>query len=180
MSNSGRPLTNLEHVALAHLWRTGSMTAHELRLAFAESSAGRYSGSAGAIYPLVKRLSARGLVKGKPDHNGAQKKVLFEITKAGRNAVQEWMFDMKPPAIFPDDPLRTRFQYAYLLSNKQRRDWFSAARNAIDLLEASIKSEYALDEYQSVTDQHVARGAIGANAARRHWLEKGVKILRGI
>ncbi len=176
MSNSKRTLTNLESVALAHLWRTGAMTAHELRVAFADSSAGRYSGSAGAIYPLVRRLEAAGYVRGREDANGAQKKKLYDITKAGRKAVEDWIFAMAPAEMFPDDPIRTRFQYAYLLGKKDRSRWLAAAKDAVDHLDASVKSEYALDEYQSASDQHVLRGILATNRVRRRWLTQAQDI----
>lgn len=170
MSNANRDLTNLENVALAHIWRKGATTAHELRVAFAESSAGRYSGSAGAIYPLVKRLEAAGYVRGRASANGAQKKKLYKITKAGQNAVEKWIFDMAPAEMFPDDPVRTRFQYLHLLANDDQTRWFASAKSAVTESNKSVEAEYALDEYQSASDQHVLRSVRAMNRVRRQWL----------
>lgn len=170
MSNSKRALTNLESVALAHIWRHGAMTAHELRVAFAESSAGRYSGSAGAIYPLVKRLDGAGYIRGRSDSNGAQKKKVYEITKAGQSAVEDWIFSMTPIAMFPDDPIRTRFQYVHLLGKKDRKRWLSEAKEAVEYLDDIVKFEYASNEYQSASDQHILRGVLAVNRVRRRWL----------
>ena len=176
MSNANRGLTNLENVALAHIWRNGATTAHELRVAFADSSAGRYSGSAGAIYPLVKRLEAAGFVRGRAAANGAQKKKLYKITKAGQKAVENWIFAMAPADMFPDDPIRTRFQYAYLLNKADRARWLAAAKDAVDALDASVKSEYAADDYQSASDQHVLRGVLAMNRVRRRWLQDAAEL----
>lgn len=170
MSNADRDLTNLENVALAHIWRKGATTAHELRVAFAESSAGRYSGSAGAIYPLVKRLEAAGYVRARASSNGAQKKKLYNITKAGRNAVEKWIFDMPAADMFPDDPVRTRFQYLHLLARNDQARWFEAAKSAVTESNKAVEAEYTLDEYQSASDQHVLRSVLAMNRVRRRWL----------
>lgn len=171
MSNANRALTNLENVALAHIWRNGAMTAHELRIAFSDSSAGRYSGSAGAIYPLVKRMEAAGLVRARAAANGAQKKKLYTVTRAGKQAVERWIFDMAPADIFPDDPIRTRFQYLHLLGGDDRARWLASAKAAVTQLDASVKAEYALEEYQSASDQHVLRSVLAINNLRRRWLQ---------
>lgn len=171
MSNTDRSLTNLENVALAHIWRNGATTAHELRVAFAGSSAGRYSGSAGAIYPLVKRLEAAGYVRAHDAANGAQKKKLYAITRAGKRAVEQWLFAMAPADIFPDDPVRTRFQYLHLLGGDERARWLASAKSAVTQSDMSVKAEYALDEYQSTSDQHVLRGVRAMNKLRRRWLQ---------
>ncbi|MEO1252047.1 MAG: helix-turn-helix transcriptional regulator [Pseudomonadota bacterium] len=172
-----RDLTNLEAVALAHLQKMGPSTAHELRIEFASSSAGRYSGSAGAIYPLVKRLEKAGYLKGAPDRKGAQRRTLFELTAKGRRAVRSWILSMKPSEIFPDDPLRTRFQYIAQLPPAARARWFVEARRALDRLDATIRAEYESQSLQSEVDQLVMDGALDANKQRRRWLMRAEETL---
>ncbi len=175
-----RALTNLENVALAHLWRLGSCTAHELRQAFASSSAGRYSGSPGAIYPLMKRLEGAELVISKPDANGAQKKRVYSITRSGRRAVKGWMNELEARSIFPDDPLRTRFQYLKLLTRKERIEWINSALEALDRQDALTRLEYQSDEYQNPIDQYILDGILKTNRLRRSWLSRAADIVQEI
>ena len=172
-----RPLTNLECVALAHIGRGEPCTRHELRLAFEQSAAGRYSGSAGAIYPLVSRLEAAGLISSKSAANGEQKKRLYSITNHGREAVRKWMFDLDPRQTFADDPLKTRLQYLMYFTAEGRRRWIDAAIDSLGAQDAEIRYEYenadALTEY----DQYVLKGVLAANRLRRKWLEDAKKII---
>lgn len=163
-------LTNLECVALARLWRFGRCTAHQLRSAFAGSTAGRYSGSAGAIYPLMKRLEQSGYIRSAAARNGAQKKRLFSILKKGKRAVIAWMKSMPPPEIFPDDPLRTRVQYLDFLPRGEQERWRQDALNALDALDGAVLAEYESIPDRTALDDQVRDGVLDANRQRRRWV----------
>ena len=103
-------LTELEHCVLGVIWRDGPVTAYEIASLFAKSLSPYWSGSAGAIYPVVQRLRRRRLVAGRRrSWNGTQKTILTP-TKKGIETLRKWL---TPP--LPDtagatthDPLRTR------------------------------------------------------------------------
>ncbi len=50
-----------------------------------------WAASYGQIYPELKRLAQRGLVVGSDDPQGGRKRTVYEITKAGREALAEWL-----------------------------------------------------------------------------------------
>lgn len=165
-----RRLTNLENVALAQLGKIGPVTAYQVRKAFAQSSSGRYSGSAGAIYPLLRRLENDGLVRAAKSANGDQEKQLYSLTRAGRRAVKAWLFDLEPEEIFPDDPLRTRFQFLQSLSTEDRKRWIESAIEAVSALDRAVMIEYGDAAYDNEIDQHVLKGVTSTNNNRKRWL----------
>src|SRR6476661_1613616 len=84
-------LTELEQCVLGVIWRDGPMTAYEIAALFAKSLSPYWSGSAGAIYPVVQRLRKRGLVRGtRKSWNGAQKTVLA-ATRKGVDVLRHWL-----------------------------------------------------------------------------------------
>ncbi len=172
-----RNLTNLECVALAHLNRIGPCTAHELRQAFTLSTAGRYSGSAGAIYPLVKRLQAAGFIDSKSDANGAQNKQVYCVVAKGEQAVKQWLLTFEPKDIFPDDPLRTRFQYIRQLSKDEQRQWLDAANAALTKQNQNVIEEYQAMVYQNPVDKFVCLGVLETNKTRQRWIKSARKLL---
>ncbi len=171
-----RELTNLECVALAQIWKMRSCTAHELRLSFATSTSRRYSGSAGAIYPLLRRLEASGYVKSSTGRNGQQNKRIYALRSKGLKAVVQWLGDLDPAVVSTDDPLRTRFQYLRLLKSAERADWFEAAAMALKAQDAAIRAEYEQAAYANDIDQAVCEGALEMNRLRQRWLSRMSKI----
>lgn len=55
------------------------------------------------VYPMLARLSTRGLIRAKKEANGKRVRKLYSITPAGRKSLQE------VKRMFSRDSLRTRF-----------------------------------------------------------------------
>ena len=86
-----RPLTSLER-ALLGLVHGGTDTGYALVKLFETTPMGHYSASPGAIYPALKRLEARGLLKGQAQAaNRGRPKRQFELTPEGHAALLDWM-----------------------------------------------------------------------------------------
>ena len=56
-------LTELEGAILSEIQHRGQKTAFQVRRAFAVSFSLEWKGSAGAVYPAVKRLEQRGFIQ---------------------------------------------------------------------------------------------------------------------
>src|SRR3954466_1827399 len=98
-------ITDLEGAALAIIARDGSTTSYRLAREFASSPSQFWSGSSGAIYPLMARLRRRELVLGKPDATGRRKATSFSITAEGRRELETWLLDVDRAADMGFDPL---------------------------------------------------------------------------
>ena len=119
-------LTDLEGATLAELARNGPMTSYAVARNFAASPSEFWSGSAGAIYPLFKRLEKRGFLVSTEGINGKRAKTEYVLTPEGKNALMGWLLDAKRAAGLGFDPLRTRAAYLELASPAERAAFMDA------------------------------------------------------
>jgi DNA-binding PadR family transcriptional regulator len=108
-------LTELEGAVLGVILRAGTCTAYAVRRAFATSPSRFWTGSAGAVYPLVARLERRGLLAARRDRRDGRARRELTVTPAGRRAFEAWLLDPDRAADFGFDPLRTRLFYSDLV-----------------------------------------------------------------
>ncbi|MFN2471226.1 MAG: PadR family transcriptional regulator [Gaiellaceae bacterium] len=74
----------------------GARTGYDIKQ-FADVSTRFFWGASyGQIYPELRRLEQAGLVQGEDDPAGGRKRTAYRLTKAGREAVREWLLDESP------------------------------------------------------------------------------------
>ncbi len=164
-------LTELEGCVLAVIRARGPCTPYSVRKEFQSSSTPYWSGSAGAIYPLVRRLERRRLiqpVRAISDGRGGR---LYALTIAGRRSLQKWL---SPPLSdltvgSQPDPIRTRVGFLQLLSPKSRQAFLEDAKvrlqHHLQCLTAQGTSKSA-DPFE----QFAQRGSFLVMQARLAWL----------
>lgn len=141
-------LTELEGAILAELHTRGRDTAFQVRRAFATSLAIEWKGSAGSVYPAVKRLEQRGLVAATAAQGGRGTRLL-SLTDSGRAALLAWACDAKLATSVGLDPFRLRSNLWAELDAQRRREVFAALRAEIaasfplfeESLEKTVPSE---------------------------------------
>jgi DNA-binding PadR family transcriptional regulator len=121
-------LTDLEGAALAEIARRGSTTSYVVAQAFAQSPSEFWSGSAGAVYPLIKRLAARELLEPTAAATGKRQRVDYRVTPAGQAALEGWLLDAQRAAGLGFDPLRTRLGHLHLVSPDRRKVFLEQVR----------------------------------------------------
>jgi DNA-binding PadR family transcriptional regulator len=168
-----RELTELEQCVVGVVWRDGPMTAYEIAALFSKSLSPYWSGSAGAIYPLVKRLQHRGLLRGTMRAwNGARKTVLT-ITPKGKASLRVWLTPPIPSiAAAPTlDPIRTRMFFLEILSAPDRLAFLDDAERItnqqIELARQQIDRDEAAGQMSEVIG---AVGVIYELKGRVKWL----------
>ncbi len=165
--------TELEAAVLGVVWQEGPCTPYAIRQHFLESPAPRFSGSAGAIYPLVRRLETRGLVRSTPSARGRRAQRDFRITRLGGTALKRWV---RAPMALGDgtlihDPLRTRMLF---LSALPREEALSFVSDALVVLRRTLQHsqkdcrENAIRQNQFA--HFAARNALLVTRARVNWL----------
>ena len=149
--------TDMEAVVLAVVWRDGPCTPYAIRQHFRESPTPRWSGSAGAIYPLVRRLEARGLLQSTPEKVGARKQRNYELTADGLAVLRSWL---SAPAELDTavlhDPLRTKVLFLSALSPKESRDFVSEALEALRRQLTAIRAAYRKEAGEGSRDSYLA------------------------
>jgi DNA-binding PadR family transcriptional regulator len=179
MANARQP-TELEGAVLGVLREQGPCTAYAVRRVFLDSPSPYWSGSAGAIYPLMKRLQRLGRIASRRGSTGRRPSRLYRLTAAGARAFRAWLRPPWPAIVtgVPADPVRTRVSFLGALSATERSRFL---REAIDRIEPHLRDqEKDLARHRRAGNPFetaVARGAIASLRARRRWLQKTARDL---
>ncbi len=133
-----RGLTELEGAILSEIEHRGHRTAFQVRRAFSESFSLEWRGSAGAVYPAVRRLEREGLLSASEPAGGRKTRTLA-LTANGREALIKWARDPLLSSSSGVDPFRLRAGIWSLLPDPERIALFSD-------VERHIKQQIALIE----------------------------------
>jgi DNA-binding PadR family transcriptional regulator len=123
-------LTELEGAILAEIHNGGHETAFQVRRAFANSLSLEWKGSAGAVYPAVKRLRARGFIAASTAHDN-RGALRLRLTASGTTALKAWACDAKLATSVGLDPFRLRAGVWTSLDPKHRKQLFVSLREEI-------------------------------------------------
>lgn len=165
-------MTELEHCTLAAISEHQPCSAYDVRQVFARSPTPDWSGSTGAIYPVIKRLAGRELIEIEAEAKGPRGRRNLSITPQGAAALRAWIIGIEPwMAKASPDPIRTRVSFLdQLKSHDERIEFLKAARKLTEGMIQELVPE--VESYRSLsTPEYLAgRGAIAQLEARRVWL----------
>lgn len=137
-----RRLSELESFVLGMVWQLGPCSAYDVRRHMKASPSSQWSASAGAIYPLIRKLEGLGLVGARERWAGKRRRVEYRATAAGVRALRLWV---GPPlaeeaVTVVHDPLRSRARFLGVLTAAERRRWVAAALQALDEVERRVRA----------------------------------------
>jgi DNA-binding PadR family transcriptional regulator len=115
--------SDLELVVLGVVWKMGPCTPYAIRREFLTSPTPHFSGSAGAIYPLVRRLERDGLLSSEAAQQGRRRSRLYRTTSKGTAVLKRWLRPPIPPKDIAGtyDPIRVRIYFLEASPRAQRR-----------------------------------------------------------
>ena len=170
---SASHLSELEGGVLGIVQDSPGSTAHGISEMFRLSRSSHWSGSAGAIYPLMKKLHARGLLTVEDSQRGSGVRRAYSITPAGVDELKRWL---GPPlsewvASVTFDPLRTRMPFLGALTPaKQRAFLLSAEKLLKEELQETRTARRQLQDNGSFWEQMAADGCRAVSQARLRWI----------
>ncbi len=172
--------TDLELTVLGNVWKKKSCTAYAIMREFSSSPSSYYRGSAGAIYPLVRRLEKRSLLKATAGKRGRRHHVTYALTETGLEALRAWLTPPLPEAAaaITFDPLRTRTYFLAALAPDQRRAFAAHAKEELEKQLAIVEAE--VDRYREMGDDLSSlamKGAVHVIHARIAWMTELAKRL---
>jgi len=132
-------LSEIEACVLGVISVEGPATPYAIRKVFLDSPSPQWSGSAGTIYPLIKRLRRRQLIRSEHFRKGRRHGKKISLTRAGALALKRWLATPVPGWVagVPPDPLRTRIRFLAACSRKLQREFLASAyRQALEHLRA--------------------------------------------
>ena len=174
---AARDLTELEGIVLGIVWSRQPCTPYQVRREFADSPSPHWSGSAGAIYPLVSRLESAGLLRSVAHATGSRKSRLYNLTPAGRNALVRWVGPPLPPGILsvPPDPLRMRIAFMTVLPPARRRRFLEAIEKGLHEFLEIFERDYTERRLGDPQAELMAHGAVRMQKTRLEWI-RGVRV----
>ena len=69
----------------------GFSTGYDIKNLVDKTTRHFWAASYGQIYPELKRLEDRGLVSGRPEPTGGRARTVYDLTDAGRSALERWL-----------------------------------------------------------------------------------------
>jgi DNA-binding PadR family transcriptional regulator len=167
-------LSELERCVLGVVGLDGPCTAYAVRKVFLESPSVHWSGSAGAIYPLMRRLEGAGLLRSAPEPGSKRGARRYRLTAAGRRRLRDWLTPPVGEAVrFDFDPLRLRVRFLGALAPAAREAFFDAAAGELAVAREHAAQRLAESPPGDDPWRHAASlGALRAVEARARWLEE--------
>jgi DNA-binding PadR family transcriptional regulator len=171
-----RVLTELEGIALGIVWSRQPCTPYQVRREFTDSPSTYWSGSAGAIYPLMTRLESAGLLRSVAHATGSRKSRLYNLTPAGRKALVRWVGPPLPPGIVsvPPDPLRMRIAFMTVLPPARRRRFLEEIEKGLREFLEIFERDYNERRVGDPQAELMAHGAVRTQKTRLEWI-RGVR-----
>jgi DNA-binding PadR family transcriptional regulator len=167
--------SELECFVLGLVWQRGPCSPYELRRHMASSPSRQWSASAGAIYPLMRRLEAEGLLSSAMARHGRRARREYRMTPAGLTVLRRWLGPPLTEAAITvsHDPLRSRARFLGALSAARQREWIAAALASLDVLAERVQAWQ--EQFGAGGDpflELLTRSGELDVAARRGWLKR--------
>jgi DNA-binding PadR family transcriptional regulator len=174
-----KDLTELEGAVLGSVWANAPSTAYRVRQVFARSPSPHWSGSAGAVYPLLDRLKRRGLLSFETRFTGKRAGRQYQLTQRGLSELRRWASEITERAAgVPVDALRVRIRFLDVLSATQRNALLTTARRKVTAhlrtVERDCRAQRAAGDALGYL---TARGALLALRARLMWLREARRLV---
>jgi DNA-binding PadR family transcriptional regulator len=176
---SKRRLTELEGSVLGVIRLKGPCTPYAVRCEFRDSITPHWSASAGAIYPLVARLTRQRLLRvARPLRDGRGGK-LYMLTAAGERSFIQWL---EPPFSLlhlgpPPDPIRTRMNFLNALPAARQRTFMSEAAKQLTQYLATMTAREV--EISDAFERLALEGCLRMMVARVDWMRELAQTLAG-
>lgn len=168
-------LSELEACVLGLIWSEAPCTPYRVQQTVKSSPSPHWSGSAGAIYPIFKRLEDRGLVTSEAKTQGKRASRVFRISAAGTKALRAWLGPPLPDwtVDIPIDPLRTRLRFLGALPADKRLALLGEAKAQLECRLPEIQQDCErLATLDDPFPHAMARGAVYMMKARVEWLKE--------
>ncbi len=175
MPRSIPSLTDDEATFLALLIRAEPATAYQLSKIYESSPVSNFGTSKGKVYPLVRRLTERDLIRAKSVSGDQRGSEALWSTAKGRAAMRNWIKEIRPTHLLLEDPLRTMVQSFNLLSDEERLQWVFSTRSALQeklALVQAYRSQVSVPFHDLVHEN-----AVQSIKSRLKWLDHLEKAL---
>ena len=166
-NGAGRPLTDFEQVLLGVI-HDEPRSGYGLKKLFSASPAASYQPSPGALYPALRRLEARGLLRAEDTPNGRRAQRMYSVTEAGHAVHLDWLCQPVVPATVGADLGLHLMRFALMANHLPRES----------VLVFLTQLESALDAFVTAMERYVASGAQSGHPHAELAIEHGIAVHR--
>lgn len=142
-------LTELEGGALGVIEGRGAATAYQVKEWFARSPSSYWSGSAGAVYPLMQRLEDKGLLASRNVSETRRPRREYTLIPAGQAAFRAWMLDTDQASDAGYDPLRTRMTMLVLVDRASARKLLDEVEERTQVMTSPSPDPHVMQIHES-------------------------------
>jgi PadR family transcriptional regulator AphA len=111
----------------------GKRTGYDIKTFVDKTTRYFWAASYGQIYPELKRLEDRDLIRGRPEPSGGRARTVFELTEAGTAALEQWLGSEDEPSyelrdegmlklFFSDSLPERRIEIVRAIREREERD----------------------------------------------------------
>ena len=130
----------------------GRVTGYDIKSLVDVSTRFFWAASYGQIYPELARLEELGLVRGERDDEDGRRRKRYELTAAGRRALQKWLTSPEPLHIELRHEGLLKFFFSDALEPEERLEQVRRMRAAHEEIAAKLRSiEDATEESDQKT-----------------------------
>lgn len=166
-------LSHLAYVVLGVVSVEQPCTSYRVMMAFKSSTSTYFSGSAGALYPLLLRLEKSGFVTSKKNYRTKRISRDYLITPKGRKELKRWIEEpqVDRDGAFTIDLLRARVQFLELVEEYSQRKSLETSIQVLTELIYKKTSVLKNDESLNALERISLQGSISVDKTRRDWLK---------
>ncbi len=170
MSNSA--VTPVVLGLLAH----SPMSGYDIKAVVDRSTRFFWAASYGQIYPELRRLEEEGLIRGENAPNGARGRRVYELTDAGRQALEEWLHGPNTTIEYRDESLLRLF-FADELPRDEALGLLEARKRGHEQYLGALRAIEARPGRDTPFVDLVLRWGIDFNEWGREWCEQQLRRL---
>ncbi len=147
----------------------GHSTGYSIKAEIERSTRLFWGASVGGIYPELRRLVAAGLVVVRDDPRGQTRRHCYSITRAGREALHDWLSDDSEPRFEMRNEALLRLRFAAVVSPADRVALVHRLRELHEQRVAELRERLAADEFDDVYHRMTAEYALGLHRWAAAW-----------
>jgi DNA-binding PadR family transcriptional regulator len=155
----------------------GPRSGYDIKAVVDRSTRFFWAASYGQIYPELRRLEEEGLIEGEDAPTGARGRRVYELTDAGRQALEEWLLGPTVTIEYRDESLLRLF-FADALPREQALALLEARRRGHEEYLEVLKAIDARPGRDPDFVDLVLRWGIDFNEWGRQWCEQQLRRLR--
>jgi len=155
----------------------GPRSGYDMKAAVDRSTRFFWAASYGQIYPELRRLEQEGLIEGEDAANGGRSRRVYELTAAGRQALEEWLLGRETMIEYRDESLLRLF-FADTLPREQALQLLEGRKYGHEQYHAVLRAIDAGPGTDPVFVDLVLRWGIDFNEWGARWCEEQLERLR--